>query len=79
MTSPFRQKKGAFALRPALARLVTTKRLLARIVLFCEQLLPPLVTVLSVVALYLSAYWFGVFRSAPDWLRILLLIAFAFA
>ncbi|KEC71562.1 UNVERIFIED_ORG: uncharacterized protein (TIGR02302 family) [Rhizobium esperanzae] len=79
MTSPFRQKKGAFALRPALARLVTTKRLLARVVLFCEQLLPPLVTVLSVVALYLSASWFGVFRSAPDWLRILLLIAFAFA
>ncbi|SCB60426.1 TIGR02302 family protein [Rhizobium aethiopicum] len=77
MTSPSRQKKGAFALRPALARLVTTKRLLARIVLFCEQLLPPLLPVLSVVAFYLSASWFGVFRSVPDWLRILLLIAFA--
>ncbi|MBX5014222.1 TIGR02302 family protein [Rhizobium lentis] len=79
MMSPFRQKKGAFALRPALARLVTTKRLLARIVLFCEQLLPPLLPVLSVAAFYLSASWFGLFRNVPDWLRIVLLIAFALA
>ncbi|OWV86428.1 hypothetical protein ATY78_23510 [Rhizobium sp. R635] len=79
MTSPSRQKKGAFALRPSLARLVTTKRLLARIVLFFEQLLPPLMPVFSVVAFYLSASWFGIFRSVPDWLRILLLIAFAAA
>ncbi|OWV71682.1 hypothetical protein ATY77_13945 [Rhizobium sp. R634] len=79
MTSPTRQKKGAFALRPSLARLVTTKRLLARIVLFFEQLLPPLMPVLSVIAFYLSASWFGLFRSVPDWMRILLLIAFAAA
>ncbi|MBX5026800.1 TIGR02302 family protein [Rhizobium lentis] len=79
MMSPFRQRKGAFALRPALARLVTTKRLLARIVLFCEQLLPPLLPVLSVAAFYLSASWFGLFRNVPDWLRIVLLIAFALA
>ncbi|MGO7845167.1 hypothetical protein, partial [Rhizobium johnstonii] len=57
MTSPSRQKKGAFAFRPSLARLLTTKRLLARIVLFFEQLLPPLMPVLSVVAFYLSAIW----------------------
>ncbi|OWV67283.1 hypothetical protein ATY76_16420 [Rhizobium sp. R339] len=79
MTSPTRQKKGAFALRPSLARLVTTKRLLARIVLFFEQLLPPLMPALSVIAFYLSASWFGLFRSVPDWMRILLLIAFAAA
>ncbi|RFB89839.1 TIGR02302 family protein [Rhizobium leguminosarum bv. trifolii] len=79
MTSPSRQRKGAFALRPSLARLVTTKRLLARVVLSFEQLLPPLMPVLAVIALYLSASWFGVFRSVPDWLRILLLIAFAAA
>ncbi|OHV18403.1 TIGR02302 family protein [Rhizobium sp. RMa-01] len=79
MTSPSRQRKGAFALRPSLARLVTIKRLLARVVLFFEQLLPPLMPVLAVIALYLSASWFGVFRSVPDWLRILLLIAFAAA
>lgn len=79
MTSPSRQRKGAFALRPSLARLVTTKRLLARIVLFFEQLLPPLMPVLAVIAVYLSVSWFGIFRSVPDWLRILLLIAFVAA
>ncbi|MBP2443484.1 TIGR02302 family protein [Rhizobium leguminosarum] len=79
MTSPSRQRKGAFALRPSLARLVTTKRLLARIVLFFEQLLPPLMTVLAIIAFYLSVSWFGIFRSVPDTLRILLLIAFAAA
>ncbi|WP_064713690.1 TIGR02302 family protein [Rhizobium bangladeshense] len=79
MTSPSRQNKGAFALRPSLARLVTTKRLLARTVLFFEQLLPPLMPVLSVIAIYLSASWFGIFRSVPDWLRILLLISFSAA
>ncbi|MGO7800535.1 hypothetical protein ACC710_36895, partial [Rhizobium ruizarguesonis] len=57
MTSLSRQKKGAFAFRPSLALLVTTKRLLARIVLFFEQLLPPLIPVLSVIAFYLSASW----------------------
>ncbi|WP_454852172.1 TIGR02302 family protein [Rhizobium binxianense] len=79
MTSPSRQKKGAFALRPSLARLVTAKRALARVVLFAEQMLPPLMPALSVIALYLSASWFGVFRTVPDWLRILLLIAFGAA
>ncbi|AGS23598.1 TIGR02302 family protein [Rhizobium etli] len=79
MTSPSRQRKGAFALRPSLARLVTTKRLLARTVLFFEQLLPLLMSVLCIVAIYLSASWFGIFRNVPDWLRILLLIAFAAA
>ncbi|MBB5664523.1 uncharacterized protein (TIGR02302 family) [Rhizobium leguminosarum] len=79
MTSPSRQRKGAFALRPSLARLVTTKRLLARVVLFFEQLLPPLMPVLAVIAFYLAASWFGLFRSVPDWLRILLLIAFVAA
>jgi uncharacterized protein (TIGR02302 family) len=79
MTSPSRQKKGAFALRPSLARLVTAKRALARIVLFAERMLPPLVPALSVIAVYLSVSWFGVFRTVPDWLRILLLIAFGVA
>ncbi|MBB3594307.1 uncharacterized protein (TIGR02302 family) [Rhizobium sp. BK529] len=78
MTSPAGQKKkGAFALHPSLARLVAAKRFLARIVLFAEQVLPLAVPVLSIVAIYLSASWFGVFRVVPDWLRIILLIAFA--
>ncbi|XAZ23135.1 TIGR02302 family protein [Sinorhizobium sp. B11] len=77
MTSPARQKKGAFALQPSLARLVAAKRLLARIVLLAEQVLPLLVPALSVVAIYLSVSWFGFFRIVPDWLRILLLTVFA--
>jgi len=71
MTSPARQKKGAFALQPSLARLVAAKRFLARIVLLAEQVLPLLVPALSVVAIYLSVSWFGFFRIVPDWLRIL--------
>ncbi len=77
MTSPARQKKGAFALQPSLARLVAAKRFLARIVLFAERLLPLLVPALSVIAIYLSVSWFGFFRIVPDWLRVLLLVAFA--
>jgi uncharacterized protein (TIGR02302 family) len=77
MKSPTRQRHGAFALRPALARLVAVKRFLARMVLFSEQILPPLVGVLSVIALYLAASWFGIFRTVPDWARIALLIAFS--
>jgi len=75
--SPGRQGHGAFAIRPSLARLVAVKRLFARVVLLSEQILPPLVPVLSVIALYLAASWFGLFRSVPDIARILLLIAFA--
>jgi uncharacterized protein (TIGR02302 family) len=74
--SPGRQGHGAFAIRPSLARLVAVKRLFARVVLLSEQILPPLVPVLSVIALYLAASWFGLFRSVPDIARILLLIAF---
>jgi uncharacterized protein (TIGR02302 family) len=76
MTSPARQKKGAFALQPSLARLVAAKRFLARIVLFAEQILPLLMPVAGVIALYLSVSWFGFFRLVPDWLRVGLLIAF---
>jgi uncharacterized protein (TIGR02302 family) len=69
-------KKGAFALRPSLARLVAAKRLTAQCVLLFEQLLPLLMPVLSLVALYLAASWFGIFRIVPDWLRIVLLLGF---
>lgn len=78
MTSPARQKKkGAFALQPSLARLVAAKRFLARIVLFAEQILPLLMPAVCVIAIYFSVSWFGFFRIVPDWLRILLLAAFA--
>ncbi|QPB19323.1 TIGR02302 family protein [Rhizobium sp. 007] len=77
--SPRRQRHGTYALRPSLARLVAVKRFFARLVLVSEQVLPPLVPVLSVVAFYLAASWFGLFRSVPDFMRVGLLIAFAIA
>ncbi|EJK84604.1 TIGR02302 family protein [Rhizobium sp. AP16] len=77
MTSPSNPKKGAFASRPALARLVAVKRLFARLVLVSEQILPLLLLPLSILALFLSAAWFGIFRIAPDMLRLALLAVFA--
>lgn len=77
MTSPSNPKKGAFATRPALARMVAVKRLFARLVLVSEQLLPRLLLPASILAVFLSAAWFGVFRIAPDILRFLLLAVFA--
>ncbi|NLS17078.1 TIGR02302 family protein [Rhizobium sp. P40RR-XXII] len=77
MTSPSNPKKGAFATRPALARMVAVKRLFARIVLVSEQLLPRLLLPASTLALFLSAAWFGIFRIAPDILRFLMLAVFA--
>ncbi|WP_431320597.1 TIGR02302 family protein [Rhizobium sp. YTU87027] len=77
--SSSKEKHGAFALKPSLARLVAAKRFLARLVLLSEQILPLLLPILSVVALYLAASWFGVFRYTPDWLRLALQIGFAVA
>ncbi|MDE1991798.1 MAG: TIGR02302 family protein [Rhizobiaceae bacterium] len=77
MTSPSNPKKGAFATRPALARLVAIKRLLARLVLVSEQTLPLLLLPASILALFLSAAWFGIFRISPDLLRLALLAVFA--
>ncbi|MBB6488409.1 TIGR02302 family protein [Rhizobium lusitanum] len=76
MTSPSNPKKGAFATRPALARMVAVKRLFAQIVLVSEQLLPRLLLPASILALFLSAAWFGIFRIAPDVLRFSLLAVF---
>ncbi|WP_267554683.1 TIGR02302 family protein [Rhizobium rhizogenes] len=76
MTSPSNPKKGAFATRPALARMVAVKRLFARFVLVSEQLLPRLLLPASIFALFLSAAWFGIFRVAPDILRLLMLAVF---
>ncbi|MDK4714817.1 TIGR02302 family protein [Rhizobium sp. CNPSo 4039] len=77
MTSPSNPKKGAFATRPALARMVAVKRLFARLVLVSEQLLPRLLLPASILALFLSVAWFGIFRMVPDILRFLLLGVFA--
>jgi uncharacterized protein (TIGR02302 family) len=79
MTSSRRERKGALALRPALARLVALKRLLAQTVLILEQLLPRLLPLVSTVALFAAVSWFGLFRIAPDPLRLAILAAFALA
>ncbi len=77
--SSSREKHGAFALKPSLARLVTAKRFLARLVLLSEQILPLCLPILSVASLYLAVSWFGVFRYTPDWVRVALLVGFATA
>ncbi|MBB3612011.1 TIGR02302 family protein [Rhizobium sp. BK602] len=79
MTSPSNPRKGAFASRPALARMVAVKRLFARFVLVVEQLLPLSLLPLSILALFLATAWFGLFRIAPDMVRLGLLAGFALA
>ncbi|WFS00372.1 TIGR02302 family protein [Rhizobium tumorigenes] len=79
MTNASKDRKGAFASRPALARLVATKRFLARAVLVSEQLLPMLLPLACVAALYVSASWFGLFRILPTVPRLTLLGIFLVA
>lgn len=79
MTNASKDRKGAFASRPALARRVAIKRLLARSVLVAEQLLPMLLPLASVIALFVSASWFGLFRILPGVPRLVLLAIFILA
>ena len=69
-------RKGAFDALPGLARRVAWKRSLARSVLFVERLMPRLLPMLGVAALFLAFAWFGLFRLMPDMVRWALLIAF---
>ncbi len=55
-------RKGAFETHPALARRVAIKRFFARLVLFAERLAPKLLAPLSILALFFSFAWFGLFR-----------------
>ncbi len=52
------------------------KRFLARFVLLAEELLPRMLVPASLVLLFLSAGWVGLFRAAPFWLQVALLLAF---
>ncbi|MGN6467470.1 MAG: TIGR02302 family protein [Rhizobiaceae bacterium] len=60
------------------ARLTRT-RWTTRAVMLVERGWPLVLPILMVVGLYLSASWFGVFRIAPDWLRIALAVLFGLA
>ncbi|MGA1802055.1 TIGR02302 family protein [Rhizobium sp. HT1-10] len=79
MTNASKDRKGALASRPALARQVATKRFLARLVLVAEQLLPMLLPLACVMALYVSASWFGLFRILPTVPRLALIAIFILA
>ncbi|MCJ8520276.1 uncharacterized protein (TIGR02302 family) [Pseudorhizobium tarimense] len=72
-------RKGAFDALPSLARRVAWKRTLARLVLFLERLAPRLLPPLTVVALFLSAAWLGIFRTNLDLLRWALTATFVLA
>ena len=72
-------RKGAFDALPGLARRVAWKRALARAVLFLERLIPRLLPVVGVAALFLAFAWFGLFRLMPDMIRWVLLAAFGIA
>ena len=69
-------RKGAFDALPGLARRVAWKRSLARSVLFVERLMPRLLPMLGVAALFLAFAWFGLFRLMPDMVRWALLVVF---
>ncbi|WP_159951637.1 TIGR02302 family protein [Rhizobium sp. 18065] len=76
---PAGQRKGAFKTDPALARRVGFKRLLARLVLFAERLLPLFLPVAGIAALFVSLAWFGVYRELPEYLRLALVFVLIFA
>lgn len=61
-----------------LSRMART-RFLTRAAIVFERLWPLVLLPLVAVSLYLSLSWLGVFRIAPDWLRIVLLAVFALA
>lgn len=76
-SKPGINRKGAFGTNVSLARRVATKRSVARIVLFFERLLPPLLPAAALLALFVSVAWFGLFRLMPDILRIASVLLFA--
>ncbi|MCF3641018.1 TIGR02302 family protein [Rhizobium sp. TRM95111] len=62
-----------------LSRTLRLKRSLARAVLFAEALLPRLLPLVLLVAIFLGVTWFGFFRHVPGWLHLATLGAFAVA
>lgn len=79
MNGESRQKErsgaSAPAARPGLARRLAFKRALAKLTVFGERLLPALIVPASVVAVFVSLAWFGLFRVMPDWARLALIAA----
>ncbi|MBB4955698.1 uncharacterized protein (TIGR02302 family) [Agrobacterium vitis] len=70
MTASGRHKgKAAYQGDPTLSRRVAINRGLAQLVLFCERLAPVLLLPASLVAIFLSLSWLGLFRDMPSLLR----------
>ncbi|WP_312367838.1 TIGR02302 family protein [Ensifer sp.] len=61
------------------ARTLALKRYVARAVLTAEQVLPRALVPASIVLLFLSSAWLGLFRIAPLWLHAALLLGFLVA
>jgi uncharacterized protein (TIGR02302 family) len=76
---PAGQRKGALKDDPTLARRVGVKRVLARVVLLAERVLPLLLPLAGIAALFVSLAWFGVFRELPEVLRLGLVFLLVFA
>ncbi|MGI0525139.1 TIGR02302 family protein [Rhizobium giardinii] len=60
-------------------RSLAVKRTLARVILFAERAAPRALPLAATVLFFLSAAWFGLFRVAPGWLHVIVLIGFAAA
>jgi uncharacterized protein (TIGR02302 family) len=58
---------------------LTRTRWMTRAVMAVERGWPLVLPILLVIGLYLSFSWFGIFRIAPDWLRIGLAVLFGLA
>ncbi|MCS4245269.1 uncharacterized protein (TIGR02302 family) [Rhizobium sp. BIGb0125] len=78
MTTSRQGRKGAFEGQPALARKVAAKRFVARLVLLAERAAPLSILPLSIIAIFLSLAWFGVYRQLPDWLRLCVVFILVF-
>ncbi|RDL50285.1 hypothetical protein BLJAPNOD_01405 [Ensifer sp. M14] len=61
------------------ARTLALKRCVARAVLTAEQVLPRALVPASISLLFLSTAWLGLFRIAPLWLHVALLLGFLVA
>ncbi|MBB4065119.1 TIGR02302 family protein [Gellertiella hungarica] len=66
-------------LEKAVSRRIAMARLRARLALLAERSLPHLIAPLCVLSLFLSAAWFGFFRSLPDWPRLAVAILLVFS
>ncbi|MBN7803935.1 TIGR02302 family protein [Agrobacterium rosae] len=80
MTTSKQGGKGAFENRPELARRVTSKRFIAKLVIVAERLAPKTLVPLSIAALFIVLGWFGLYRQMPDILRwaVVFVLIFAF-